>query len=121
MGPIVRRRTRAAYHTEILGRVLETEPDWTRLPAQTPEGIRNLLGRCLRKERRSRLHDIADARIEIEDVQSGTPHKGRDAVVSSTRFVRGPWLPALARRDIKTIAKPAEPTIAQPVRAWGIG
>jgi serine/threonine protein kinase len=65
--------------TEILSRVLETDPDWTRLPAQTPEGIRNLLARCLRKERRSRLHDLADARIEIEELQTGTPHTQREA------------------------------------------
>jgi serine/threonine-protein kinase len=35
---------------EILAEVLKTEPDWRRLPAQTPEGIRRLLRRCLQKE-----------------------------------------------------------------------
>lgn len=58
---------------EILGGIFRAEPDWRRLPAQTPEGIRRLLGRCLEKERSLRLHDIADARIEIHHAQH-EPH-----------------------------------------------
>jgi hypothetical protein len=38
------------------------------LPAHTPAGIRQLLRRCLDKDPNRRLHDIADARIEIDDV-----------------------------------------------------
>jgi serine/threonine protein kinase/Tol biopolymer transport system component len=48
--------------------ILEREPDWAALPApQTPSAIRTLLERCLRKDPRNRLHDIADALIEIDD------------------------------------------------------
>src|SRR4029077_8729529 len=36
-------------------------------PANTPQAIRRLLTRCLQKDARRRLHDIADARIELED------------------------------------------------------
>jgi serine/threonine protein kinase len=54
--------------TDILGAILKLEPDWHALPERTPAGIRKLLSRCLQKERKNRLHDIADARIEIEDV-----------------------------------------------------
>jgi eukaryotic-like serine/threonine-protein kinase len=60
-----------AFHgestTEILAAVLRGEPDWQVLPASTPPKIRDLLGRCLQKDLRRRLHDAADARIEIED------------------------------------------------------
>jgi serine/threonine protein kinase/Tol biopolymer transport system component len=52
--------------TEILASVLKEEPDWRALPDSTPLKIRDLLGRCLQKELRHRLHDAADARIEIE-------------------------------------------------------
>ena len=45
------------------------EPDWSELPAATPAAIRRLLKRCLEKDRRRRLHAIADARIEIEDAR----------------------------------------------------
>jgi len=35
--------------SEILAEVLKSEPDWNRLPGETPESIRRLLRRCLRK------------------------------------------------------------------------
>ena len=47
--------------------ILHQEPDWTQLPPDVPERVRNLLRRCLAKDPKRRLHDIADARIEIED------------------------------------------------------
>jgi serine/threonine protein kinase len=57
--------------TEILAAVVRAEPDWTRLPEATPQTIRLLLRRCLRKDRRQRFQDATDARIEIEDTLSG--------------------------------------------------
>ena len=47
--------------------ILEREPHWGALPAETPMSVRGLLQRCLRKDPRHRLHDIADARIELDD------------------------------------------------------
>jgi Tol biopolymer transport system component len=38
------------------------------LPKSTPEGLRRLLTRCLKKDPRERLHDIADARVELEEI-----------------------------------------------------
>ena len=58
---------------DILASVLTHEPDWTLLPAETPAGIAKLLRRCLEKSPDRRLHDIADARIEIEDAALPTP------------------------------------------------
>ena len=57
--------------TEILAAVVRAEPDWARLPESTPQSIRLLLRRCLRKDRRQRFQDAIDARIEIEDTLSG--------------------------------------------------
>jgi eukaryotic-like serine/threonine-protein kinase len=54
--------------TEILGRVLQTEPDLSRLPNETSPEIRKLVQRCLRKDTQQRLQNIGDARIEIDDV-----------------------------------------------------
>jgi serine/threonine protein kinase/WD40 repeat protein len=53
--------------TDTLARVIEHEPDWRAVPETTPEVVRRLLERCLRKDVRRRLRDIADARIEIDD------------------------------------------------------
>ena len=56
--------------SEILGGVLKSEPEWNRLPRETPEGVRRLLHRCLRKDVRLRLRDARDAHIEIEEALS---------------------------------------------------
>ena len=58
--------------TETLAAVLERQPDWHALPASTPQGIRKLLDRCLQKEPKARLHDIADARLELDDAPRET-------------------------------------------------
>jgi Tol biopolymer transport system component len=59
--------------------ILEREPDWSTLPATTPPAIRRLLQRCLEKDLKRRLHDIADARIEIEDVSREPIASGAEA------------------------------------------
>jgi len=57
--------------SDIIAAILSREPDLTTLPASTPPGIRRLLKRCLEKDAKRRLHDIADARIEIDDRWDG--------------------------------------------------
>ena len=57
--------------TEILVGILGREPEWDALPANTPENVKCLLRRCLTKDARSRLHDIGDARLELEDTLAG--------------------------------------------------
>jgi tRNA A-37 threonylcarbamoyl transferase component Bud32/Tol biopolymer transport system component len=53
--------------TDIVVAVVEKEPDWTAVPAETPRSIGRLLERCLTKDARRRLRDIGDARLELED------------------------------------------------------
>jgi serine/threonine-protein kinase len=59
-----------------LAATLEREPDYTRLPANTPAPIRRLLRRCLEKDRKKRLDSAAAVRLEIDDaiapVEAGT-------------------------------------------------
>ena len=52
---------------DTLAHVVEQEPDWSAVPETTPAVVRRLLERCLRKDVRQRLRDIADARLEIDD------------------------------------------------------
>ena len=56
--------------TDTIAAVVRGEPDWTVLPGDTPASIRRLLRRCLEKDRKRRLADAADARLEIESAQS---------------------------------------------------
>jgi Tol biopolymer transport system component/tRNA A-37 threonylcarbamoyl transferase component Bud32 len=53
--------------TDVLAAVVASEPDWTRLPAETPAAIRTLLRRCLDKHRARRLDSAVAARLEIDD------------------------------------------------------
>jgi WD40 repeat protein len=63
--------------TDTLAHVLEREPDWSLLPTETPEAIRILLQRSLRKDPHKRLHDVADARIELDDDRELAPAPSR--------------------------------------------
>ncbi len=56
--------------SDTLANVLQTEPDWRALPQGTPANIQVLLRRCLAKDLNHRLHDIADAVIEIRETLS---------------------------------------------------
>jgi serine/threonine-protein kinase len=56
--------------TETVAKILEGTLDWNLLPAATPRVAKELLRRCLMKDPRERLHDIADARIEIGETIS---------------------------------------------------
>jgi serine/threonine-protein kinase len=53
--------------SDTLAAVLKTDPNWEALPAETPATVRKALRRCLERDRDRRLHDIADARIEMEE------------------------------------------------------
>jgi Tol biopolymer transport system component len=53
--------------SDMIAAILEREPDWQALPAATPASVRRLLQRCLDKDSNRRLHDIGDARVEIDD------------------------------------------------------
>jgi len=51
--------------TDVIAAIVTKEPDWTRLPA-TPAAVHRLLRRCLQKDPKDRLRDIADARFELQ-------------------------------------------------------
>jgi serine/threonine-protein kinase len=53
--------------SDMVAGILKQEPDWKALPQDLPVRIQELLRRCLHKDPNKRLHDIADARIEIEE------------------------------------------------------
>ena len=57
--------------TDSMAAVLHAEPNWKALPADTPTTIQLVLHRCLNKDRKHRLHDIADVRIELEELAAG--------------------------------------------------
>jgi serine/threonine-protein kinase len=81
--------------SDTLAFVLTKDPDWSLLPPSTPAPIRTLLRRCLQKDRTKRLADIADARLEIDDVLAGTNTETQPTVAPVRAQSRGarllPW------------------------------
>jgi eukaryotic-like serine/threonine-protein kinase len=65
--------------TDVLATIVKDEPDLGALPDDAPDAIRSLVRRCLKKNPVERLHDIADARIEIDEAlaQPATRSQGR--------------------------------------------
>jgi hypothetical protein len=80
-----------AFHGETvsdtLAHILKGEPDWSKLPAETPTLIKVLLRRCLEKDPKKRLRDVGDARLEIE-----APIAYPAEAVTATRRVSLVWL-----------------------------
>jgi serine/threonine-protein kinase len=85
------RAFRANTVSDTLARVLEHEPDWNALPETTPALVRALLRQCLRKDPAKRLHDIADAGIELEEVL-GEAADSAGTATPRTRRSRWHWI-----------------------------
>jgi len=68
--------------SDTIAAILEREPDWSALPADAPAAVRRVLQRCLEKDPKRRLRDIADARADLEQ---------RDLVLPIASGYR-PWL-----------------------------
>jgi Tol biopolymer transport system component len=82
--------------SDIIGKILEREPDWSVLPETTPAGVRRLLTRCLTKDPRQRLRDIGDAGIEIdaadEEIAAGAARTTAATARRSPIAVLLPWV-----------------------------
>ncbi len=80
--------------TDVLTMILEADPDWSRLPAALPERMRDLLRRCLDKDRKRRLRDIGEARVMLDDELRAAPTPGwmaRDQNLSAPRTPVRRW------------------------------
>ncbi len=85
--------------TDTLSAVLKADPDWSRLPTDTPPRVRALLRRCLAKDPDRRLHDIADARIEIEEVIAA--RAGLDSESAASGGAPAPAVRASRRQKVR--------------------
>jgi hypothetical protein len=86
--------------TDVLGAVLRQAVDLATLPSGTPQAIRRLLQRCLERDPKHRLHDIADARIEIVDQLDSPEQNDTASALAATRTHRA----ALAGLAIAVLA-----------------
>ena len=80
--------------TEILGAIVKTEPDWSRVAETTPPPIAALMRRCLQKDPRRRQQHMGDARIEIEEaLEAPLLPAGAGRARARTAYV--PWAVAV--------------------------
>jgi len=112
--------------TEVMAKILEAEPDWTQLPANTPAIVRSLLRRCLQKDPGRRFHHIVDARVEMLEGLS----QPADAIPVARQFsllwlssigaailVIGVLIGLLVMKYLKPAASPtSQPVVRFPVK-----
>jgi Tol biopolymer transport system component len=53
--------------TDIIAAILQRDPDWSRLPHDLSPRITLVLERCLQRQPKDRLRDVADVRFAIDD------------------------------------------------------
>ena len=79
--------------TDTIAAVVRAEPEWSKLPAATPQSIRRLLRRCLAKDVRARLADMGSARLDIADVDAPAVESSTIAPAAGPRSsLRSPGL-----------------------------
>ena len=74
--------------SDSLAAVLTREPNYNKLPRDTPAHIRRLLERCLRKDPKLRLRDIGEARIALDE--TAAPAEASPSAVPARRALV-PW------------------------------
>ena len=65
---------------ETLAAVLRADPDWHELTPDLPKSLRDLVRRCLERDPHRRLHDVADARIVLEELADGRAMEAAEVV-----------------------------------------
>src|SRR5262249_20721974 len=85
--------------TDTIVAIVSREPDWVSLPVATPPGLRRLLTRCLKKDPKARMRDVGEARLQIEELISGTVEEIPAAIASRPVAPQPRW-----RRSIPVAA-----------------
>jgi serine/threonine protein kinase len=112
--------------TDVMMAVMRDEPNWSLLPANTPAAIRRLLHRSLAKDRKRRLSDMADARLELEEGATEGPTAGHlPAIPVAARRRERAWailaiasllgLGAIGIRELR------RPSLESPIMRFEVG
>jgi len=81
--------------SDTLAAVLRADVDWSKLPPETPASVRRVLRRCLDRDLKTRFHDIADARIAMDESPDALVSVTPAAAAPSRRSRLLPWTAAL--------------------------
>jgi len=106
--------------TDVIASVVQREPDWDMLPAETPAEIRRLLRRCLAKDPAHRLRDAGDAGLMLVEGMSADSTSEELAAAAGGPAARlFPWLVAAAAVTVAAVMfaqQPAAPASSGPAR-----
>jgi serine/threonine-protein kinase len=80
--------------SDTLAAVLRADIDWAALPSQTPASVRRVLRRCLERDPKKRFHDIADARLEMDEPVEPFVASAAPDAASPPRGGRAAWAAA---------------------------
>ena len=108
--------------SEVLAEVLKSDPNWEALPDATPATLRQVVRRCLQKDPKQRLHDVADLRLAMEGAFETPVAPGQTSrrQVSSQRLtipfalavlIAGAIAGGLTIRRVGTPRQAASPTV----------
>jgi serine/threonine-protein kinase len=85
--------------SDSIGAILHRNPDLTLLPDVPPQ-VTTLLRRCLAREKKERLRDIGDARLELADAAAATT---TEKPASQTKTGRTSWIAMAAIALLVTV------------------
>lgn len=103
-------------------RILERDPEWDELPLATPTSIRTLIRRCLAKDPKKRLHDMADVRLELEEMNE-LQEEGRPPDQAALTWQRAvPWFLAAVGLvvGVWALAQPGPEVQSRPVTRFSL-
>lgn len=95
---------------DTLAAVLHQDPDWSLLPARTPQSVRRLLMRATAKDPSRRIRDMADVRLELEDALAAGEWRrdsqmtGAQAAAAGSATKRTNWLAMAGIAAVAAIA-----------------
>ena len=104
--------------TDTLAFVITKDVEWAALPGSTPPSVVRLLKRCLQKDRKRRLADIADARLELDEAPLDAGEGTAAASAAGTRRHAMMWtaavvsVSALTGFAVWTLTRPSAPSPA---------
>ena len=107
--------------SDVLASTLTREPDWEGLPRGLPAGVKRVLRHCLVQDPKERLHDIADARIELQEALEKPEPEPTAAAESTPMWKRALlWAAVVLAVAAGWLLRPTPEVEAPPVRRFEV-
>ena len=87
--------------SDTLSRVLQREPDWTRVPTSVPPSIHRLMRLCLEKDPRKRRQSAGDVRIDLEHALTEPAAESPAAIGRRSRLA---WIMSTSALSVLVVA-----------------